>query len=655
MGIVHGTSNSGKSLYVEPFEIVEPTNEVREIRIRIKAEETKILFEMFKCIANNMDSIKLAAMTVGEIDVYAAKSKLGNLLHGTIPEVGDEGVLSFSKGRHPILLLRGVNPIHNSLHLTDSSALVISGPNAGGKTIILKMAGLFVLMTRHSIPLPVMDNSRIDLMEVMADIGDMQTVSDDLSTFSGHLVICQKILENVLTLKQRSLRSLVLLDEIGTGTDPAQGAALAQAVLEELVNLGSLVIVTTHYQRIKELAVEDSRFKVSAMEFIDNRPTYRLRLGYVGESYALEAGRRMNLPENILNRANELLDDESKKVIALQQRLEEETLKANQLQEYLNQQIFNLNEKESSLENRWVELREQIEKMKQGKVEEFLGEIRQKEQELEKIIEDAQHKAMESLNSIISSQSKSLDSNTLAAKSSSTVQEAKSQIKNMRVSIEKELIEVASAGIGRPLPDGEPINEGTTLVVLEKGNMFGLRCVAVQKNKGRGKVFVRIAGVEMKLERHQLGIPFSSGIVQNSDLPFDKRTAKEQRLIKMLEEDLVNPSNLLTKRKLSKDNKLSGLRIPSNTIDLRKVSSNSASAISDMQRIINQYLEKNIEKTEPLEVIYLQHSLSKNDENYRSKLRSWIKQLPFVQRVYAADSSDGGDAFTIVELNLQDE
>jgi len=156
-----------------------------------------------------------------------------------------------------------------------------------------------------------------------------QTVSGDLSTFSGHLVVCREMLRAAEAHKGHSL---VLLDEIGTGTDPAQGAALAQAVLEELLNLGTRVIVTTHYQRIKELAADDQRFQIAAMEFIDNRPTYRLRLGSVGESYALEAGRRMALPEHVLERANALLDDESRRILALQKKLEEETDRARQRQ-----------------------------------------------------------------------------------------------------------------------------------------------------------------------------------------------------------------------------------------------------------------------------------------------------------------------------------
>eukprot|EP01035_Chromulina_nebulosa_P019183 gene19183-25029_t len=252
IGVVHSSSNTGRSLYVEPFAIVEPTNEMRSTLVQIKIEENKILYDMMKCISKHINDIKRALNAVAEVDVFRAKAKLGKILNGIIPEVGNEGQIRCVNAKHPVLLLRGVNPIDNKIVLNESaSALVISGPNAGGKTVILKMAGLFALMAQHSIPIPAKYGARIDLLNVMADI-----------------------------------------DEIGTGTDPAQGAALAQAILEELVNLNARVIVTTHYNRIKELASKDHRFSIAAMEFIDNKPTYRLKLGYIGESYALEADLR---------------------------------------------------------------------------------------------------------------------------------------------------------------------------------------------------------------------------------------------------------------------------------------------------------------------------------------------------------------------------
>ena len=178
VGIVHSSSNTGRSLYVEPMEVVEPTNEMKSLGAQLKAEENRILFEMCRTIFANRGPIEKAIRAVGELDVVKAKAKLGKRLAGVVPQVEDEGTIICQSAKHPILLLRGVDARGNDFELSKSqSALVISGPNAGGKTIVLKTAGLFALMVRHAIPLPVQRGARFDLMHCMADIGDMQTVS----------------------------------------------------------------------------------------------------------------------------------------------------------------------------------------------------------------------------------------------------------------------------------------------------------------------------------------------------------------------------------------------------------------------------------------------------------------------------------------------
>ena len=359
-----------------------------------------------------------------------------------------------SGAKHPVLILRGINPKGNDINLdANSCSLVISGPNAGGKTIVLKTAGLFGLMVAHSIPLSAKRGSRFDLMRVMADIGDMQTVEGDLSTFSGHLVVCREMLR---TAQLPGPTSLVLLDEIGTGTDPAQGAALAQAVLEELVDSGCRVIVTTHYQRVKELAAGNERFKVAAMEFVDNKPTYQLRMGSVGESYALETARRMELPERVLDRANLLLDDETRRLLALQQKLEEEIERARLKQTELEEEIASLESREQEIEEEKRALEIEIAKLREGKTDEFLVELRSRERELETM--------MRRVDEIMS-----VASNSTKAERTKALEEVKTTVKSVRMEVEKEVVEQVAEDIATPLVPGEPIEEGTVLIVLEKG------------------------------------------------------------------------------------------------------------------------------------------------------------------------------------------
>ena len=365
VGIVHGSSNTGRSLYVEPTDVIEPTNQLKSIIARMKVEENNILSDMCRNVARNRKEIEEAANAIARVDTYRAKALLGQKLGGTIPEVYDDGHMRCIDAKHPILVLRGIDTIGNDIELDDkSSCLVISGPNAGGKTIVLKTAGLFVLMVKYGIPIPAKRGSRVDIFQVMADIGDIQTVSGDLSTFSGHLMVCREMIFEAERCFRSKQASLVLLDEIGTGTDPAQGAALAQAVLEDLLGSGSKVIVTTHYQRIKDIAAENKQIQIAAMEFVKNKPTYRLKVGFVGESYALEAGRRMQLPERVLARADGLLDNESRRLLALQKKLEEETEKARLRQKELDRMIDITKKKDNEIVEVKASLQNEIKRVR---------------------------------------------------------------------------------------------------------------------------------------------------------------------------------------------------------------------------------------------------------------------------------------------------
>lgn len=639
VGIVHGSSNTGRTIYVEPMEIVEPTNEMKSVLGQIRAEENKILFEMCQMISQYREEIKTAVTAAAEIDVLRAKARLGQRIRGIVPEVGDDGSMRCIEAKHPVLLLRGVDPVGNNIELDrQNAALVISGPNAGGKTVVLKTAGLFALMAKHAIPLPTRPGARVDFFQVMADIGDMQTVSGDLSTFSGHLVVCREMLTHA---KGHEGNSLVLLDEIGTGTDPAQGAALAQAVLEELIALGTRVIVTTHYQRIKELAAEDERFQIAAMEFIDNRPTYRLRVGSVGESYALEAGRRMRLPENVLERANLLLDDESRRILALQKRLEEETDRARQKQLELEAALRDLNGRETAIERSKTMLEEQIKKLREGKTEEFLLDLRAKERDLDQLIKKAQDAAMQ------------MDMSR--SERERAVEEVKREVKATRTETETKIVEQNAEDLATPLVPGEPIDEGTTLIVLEKGTIFGSRGIVTQRNKGRGRIFLRVAGVEVKLERHLLGRPHHSGKMgflingggSNSGkpgVPFeDTLSAKDRRMRQMLMEELVDPDKQLmdVRKQRSKGGSLPS-RQARNSLDLRDKS------FEEGQSLSASYFERSLDNQ--MAVVYINHGNTKAADANKTRLRTWLKQHPFVRRI----SSTEEDAFTLVELDFDE-
>lgn len=372
------------------------------------------------------------------------------------------------------------------------------------------------------------------------------------------------------------------------------------------------------------------------MEFVDNRPTYRLRLGSVGESYALEAGRRMNLPENVLERANLLLDDESRRILALQKRLEEETDRARVKQRELDEAIDALGEREDAIERSKFVLEEQIKKLREGKTDEFLVELHAKERELEMLIRKAQEVVQQT--------------DMSRSDVEKAIEKVKAEVKTTRIDTEKAIVEVSAEDLATPLIPGEPVEEGVTLIVLEKGSIFGSRGIVTQKNKGRGRVFLRVAGVEVKMERHLLGRPHRAGKMGflTGDAEDENMSAKDRRMMKMLQEDLVDPDKLMVKPRRVKDGKLSGLRMATNTLDIR------GHGLQEAQDLTMTYFERTMNKDlkDQLGIVYINHGNLKSADAIKPKFRLWLKKNPLVRRLAPAELSDGGDAFTVVELDF---
>lgn len=683
-GIVHGSSNTGRTVYVEPFEVVEPTNELKALQVELRLEENKIFFEMCKAISMHRTAIRRSLTAAAQVDIIRAKALLGEKLLGVIPEVNNEGSMRCADAKHPLLVLRNLNTankvVGNTIDLSENSAaLVISGPNAGGKTIILKTCGLFALMARYAIPIPAKEGARVDVFnEVMADIGDMQSVSGDLSTFSGHLVICREILNEVHSsiaiAKQSSqtVHNLVLFDEIGTGTDPAQGAALAQSILEDLVSSGTRVMVTTHYSRIKELAAHDPRFRIAAMEFIDNRPTYRLRAGSVGESYALELAQRMELPGSVLERAHVLLDDESKRLIALQRRLEEETEEARRRQGIYDSKVKELADRERTIAEEYTKMENELKKIREGKVDEYLLDLKEKERELEVLMMQAREivrrKQAAQVTTISQPSSTTPEENnsTTTTNNNSTLltdgslDDIQSALKKERVTTEKSIVIKSLDQLNaEPLLPGEPLDEGTTVIILEPGSLYGAKAIVATRNKGKGRVIVRVAGAEIKLERHLIAKQrFGIASLMTSEVEDKPMSAKDRRLLKMLNEELVDPDKIVQGNKAKRAQTTVG-RVPrtsANTLDIRSAGSlpdAQSTTMSFFERMIDQSLDNisgGADSIPPI-FVYINHGVQ---SPIKAKLRSWLKENPIVKRSRPAELQDGGDALTLVELNLED-
>ena len=328
-GLVHDTSSSGATLFIEPAAVVELNNELKILQSKEKAEIERILAELSAETGSFAQSIADSYTALISLDLLFSKANLGISMRACVPEISDDGVIELKKARHPLIDPKAVVPVDISLG-KKFDTLVITGPNTGGKTVALKTLGLFSLMTMCGLMIPCDDTSRISVFDkVLADIGDEQSIEQSLSTFSSHIT---RIIE---ILKVADEHSLVLLDELASGTDPAEGAALAIAILEDLRRKKAKIAATTHYSEIKMYALETDGVENGCCEFDVStlKPTYKLLIGIPGRSNAFAISKRLGIDESIIERAKDLLSTEDTRFDSVVSSLEETRLELARQQE----------------------------------------------------------------------------------------------------------------------------------------------------------------------------------------------------------------------------------------------------------------------------------------------------------------------------------
>ena len=360
-GLIHDTSATGQTIFIEPMAIVEANNDIRLLEGKEQEEIERIIAELCRDCGDYADILCENYKICTELNLYFAKSNLAARLNCTLPEINDDGRVHLKKARHPLIDKNKAVPIDLSLG-EDYQALIITGPNTGGKTVALKTLGLLSAMTMCGLLIPVSDGSSITIFShILADIGDSQSIEQNLSTFSSHT---NKVIEIINTADERSL---VLLDELGSGTDPVEGAALAVAVIKRLMDNGARIMVTTHYQELKVFAINSPDVENASCEFdIETlRPTYRLIVGSPGKSNAFAISESLGMPSDIIAEAKTLVSDANTQLEEVIGKLEETRLELERQKD----DIVRLKRQAQEHEEAVRKEREELEKAKSAELE----------------------------------------------------------------------------------------------------------------------------------------------------------------------------------------------------------------------------------------------------------------------------------------------
>jgi DNA mismatch repair protein MutS2 len=343
-GVVHGHSGSRSTLFVEPLDVLEQNNRLAELRMEEQEEVERILRAITELVARETSAVVATCGALTDIDAISARARFGIELQGAVPSLSTAGVIRLSSAKHPLLVdkhrsapgSRSVTP--NDIELSaHERALVLSGPNAGGKTVILKTVGLLSLMAQSGLPVTAAEGSELPCFSsIFADIGDEQSLEQDLSTFSSHMSQIAEI------LRQAEKGSLVILDELGSGTDPGEGAALGAAVIEGLIERGAVTLVTTHHNALKHFGSQRDGAINAAMEFdLETlQPTYRLLAGRPGRSYGLDMATRLGVPPDVVLKARDRLDADDARLDDLLKQVETESHRLAATREALDKELL---------------------------------------------------------------------------------------------------------------------------------------------------------------------------------------------------------------------------------------------------------------------------------------------------------------------------
>ncbi|HOO59056.1 MAG TPA: Smr/MutS family protein [Candidatus Mcinerneyibacteriales bacterium] len=387
-GIVQGGSGSGNTVFMEPMSLITLNNENMELRYALEEEMRRILTDIGRMISGRIREVKSSVENLYYLDFLLGKIKYASLLNGTKPRLNDRGEIDIIRGRHPLLDPKKCVPI--DIWIKDGKrGLIITGPNAGGKSVSLKTIGLFTLMSMYGLLVPAEKGTLLSIFEeIFVDIGDFQSIQENLSTFSGHIRNLKTFAEEV------NHSSLVLLDEVGVGTDPEEGAALALSLITHFLDKGAVVVVTTHYNALKRQSMDDERLENASCLFDYDRlePLYAIKVGIPGSSNGLLVAGKLGMPPEVIRRAKSFMAGESVRLEEIISKLERELSQAEQLKKSLQVENKNLQSKMAFYESELKKITDKRNRKKLESLADFESEFHQIRDQLKDILKSFREK-----------------------------------------------------------------------------------------------------------------------------------------------------------------------------------------------------------------------------------------------------------------------
>jgi DNA mismatch repair protein MutS2 len=589
-GIVHGASASGASIFVEPRAVVVHGNRLKMLEAEREREELRILGALSDLTRERLPALREAAAALDRLDLRSAAALLGRDLGGSVPEISDRPAAKLIAARHPLLVLDGIAVVANDIALDAGHGIVISGPNAGGKTVVLKTLGLCALMLRCGLPLPAAEGSALGFFaSVLSEMGDEQSTATNLSTFSAHV-------RNLVRLLERTgPGSLVLLDEVATGTDPAEGAGLACALVDAFCARGAALAASTHYEALKAMSLRDSRLRSASVgfDYETMTPTFHLRMDVPGASSALAVARRFGLPNEVIAAAERFIPEQARDFELLVRTLTERAARLEQERAELSTEKRALEIQRREQEQRAEALRERSKHKLSAEAEQLMAELRSARSEL-----DQARSALKR-----------------DERSAQALDEARNKIRKAAESV----------GIGsgvmaaiapEPSPAAAPRAQVAQVTVGDRVYVPRLRSDAsVVETSAKGKVLVAVGAMKLWVEADELRGGANEAATASRPLP--AAAAAEDA------HDHV-------------------LRSHDNTVDVRGL--RAEDALGMVESFIDRLYAG------PARVGYVLHGHGTGA--LRAAIREHLERdLPYVERIRPGDGPEGGDAVTVFYLS----